>query len=135
MDQIIETQRREYEESLRNDIENEIVVEEQRQEQLDCLRIEIETQLIEDARTKDEEAQRLSPKSMRLQRILYFEKKMAEEAAELGRCTHYTKAGNRCKLKLFKDSACHIHVRIGSSKSNSRMISSKFSMSTNGESV
>ena len=154
-DWLIATQRLEYEEALRQDIENDIVLEERELERQEKLRLCIEEQLITNAQLQDDKQEQLSPRSMRLQRLAYFENKLQHSQKlhepqptepqpseskpsepqpfeskpfELqqklftfhdlqnsnivkdDRCTHFTKLGKRCRLKLFNETACHIHA-------------------------
>ena len=74
---IREIQELEYIECLRTDIEKEIVECEVNDEKIEIMRVSIELKLIEDAEQLDYDLERckLSPRSLRLKRLEFYEQK------------------------------------------------------------
>lgn len=100
----------EYLESLRCDIEKEILDFEKKDEKQECRRRQIENELIEHATAADYDMERcnISPRTLRLKRLAYFEKQRTQEI----QCSAITKKGSRCVKKvLFGKKFCHIHFR------------------------
>jgi len=105
-----ELQELEYMESLRNDIEKEILSSELEDEKLCNLIKSIEKSLINDAIDEDYEQERtsFSPNTLRMKRLLFFEKNKENKF----QCKGITKNGNKCK-KIIKDGNffCNIHFK------------------------
>ena len=128
---IREIQELEYIECLRTDIEREIVDCELKDEKMETVRLSIESKLIEDAEQLDYDLERckLSPRSLRLKRLEFYEKKIiiphdnvsntdnlptgkskAETVMTTTQCTSITKKGARClKRSILGMDVCHIH--------------------------
>ena len=128
---IREIQELEYIECLRTDIEKEIVECELKDEKMETVRLSIESKLIEDAEQLDYDLERckLSPRSLRLKRLEFYEKKInipynqvlntnnmsseqstVETFTKTNQCTSITKKGKRClKRSILGMDVCHIH--------------------------
>lgn len=131
---IREIQELEYIECLRTDIEREIVECEINDEKMETVRFSIESKLIEDAQQLDYDMERckLSPRSLRLKRLEFYEKKInipydqtsstdnlpseqstVETVMTTKQCTSITKKGRRClKRSISGMEVCHIHNKI-----------------------
>lgn len=127
---IREIQELEYIECLRTDIEREIVDCELKDEKMETVRFSIESKLIEDAEQLDYDLERckLSPRSLRLKRLEFYEKKSIpcdqvldtlcrgqseeETAVTTKQCTSVTKKGRRClKRSISGMNVCYIHKK------------------------
>ena len=128
---IREIQELEYIECLRTDIEREIVDCELKDEKMEIKRLSIESKLIEDAEQLDYDLERcnLSPRSLRLKRLEFYEKKInmpydqvsntdnlsseqstVKTVLTTKQCTSITKKGRRClKRSILGMDVCHIH--------------------------
>lgn len=128
---IREIQELEYNECLRTDIEREIVECEVNDEKMETIRFSIESKLIEDAENLDYDLERckLSPRSLRLKRLEFYENKInipcdqvsntdklsseqstIETVMKTKQCTSITKKGRRClKISISGMDVCHIH--------------------------
>lgn len=127
---IREIQELEYIESLRKDIEKEIIECEINDEKMEKNRFSIESKLIEDAEKLDYDIERckLSPRSLRLKRLEFYEKKSLpcgqvldtntlchnksekEIVVTTKQCTSVTKKGRRClKISVSGMDVCYIH--------------------------
>ncbi len=128
---IREIQELEYIECLRKDIEREIVEYEVKNEKMETVRFSIESKLTEDAEQLDYDLERckLSPRSLRLKRLEFYEKKnsppydqvsntdnlsseqnTAKTVLTKQQCTSITKKGKRClKISILGMNVCHIH--------------------------
>ena len=97
----------EYMESLRNDIEKDIINDEKELDLQECKRACIEECLIDTAELEDYEQERcnLSPKSLRLKRLEFYTPDMKKT-----QCIAITKNGKRCK-KYSKGTYCFFHIK------------------------
>ena len=106
----------EYEESLRNDIEKDLKREAYELDNQEMKRIEIEEMMILEAEHLDEqkEACNLSPKSLRLKRLAFFENKIETNKpnVRITHCKEVTLSGKKCRMKALEGyTLCHIHKR------------------------
>ena len=127
-----EIQELEYIECLRTDIEREILDCEVNDENMEIKRFTIESKLIEDAEQLDYDIERcnLSPKSLRLKRIEFYEKKSVtcDQVVDTNplcyeqgvkktfimtkQCTSITKKGKRCLKKSVSGmNVCCVHKK------------------------
>jgi hypothetical protein len=106
----------EYENSLRDDIETEIISEARKLDREVIFSLEIEKRLISEADYLDEEESscKLSPRSLRLKRLQFFEPvlelKMVFSVKNTHRaqCIGITKLGVMCKKNVI-NGRCHIY--------------------------
>lgn len=113
---IRQIQELEYLESLRNDIEKDILSEEIALENSEKKRVNIERELIEEAEYLDEKMEKcsLSPNSLRMKRLAFFGVNNETNSATKKnsvfkkRCGGKTKKGKKC-LNYTYDDFCFIH--------------------------
>jgi hypothetical protein len=105
-------QEMEYMESLRQDIEKDIILEERTLDFQEVRRVELEKKIIEDANVLDYEMERcrLSPRSLRLKRLNFFEPEKNKVKNVQSICLGITKKGTRCKKTTFGE-YCFIHCK------------------------
>ena len=111
----------EYRESLRADIEKDIVEAARCYDSLEAKRCAIEERLIDEAEQEDDELERPSPNTLRNKRLAFFAPGCEKTPAPRGSqppvapmpttCTATTNRGKPCKLIAKTRGLCHVHMR------------------------
>lgn len=127
-DAIRRIQDSEYRESLRADIEKDIVEAARCSDSLEAKRCAIEERLIDEAEQEDDELERPSPNTLRNKRLAFFASGCETTSAPCGSqpsiaptpttCTATTKRGKPCKLIAKSRGLCHVHMRKLASETN-----------------